>query len=85
MVATLNELHLKSPRVICMLFDYTFTAATYKCVTHKRQKARNGFLQVDVTGPLLATRTNFGNQKWSGVGPILAVKSAWSARTTFRA
>ena len=34
-------------------------------------KARNGFLQADIPGPLLATRTIFGNQKWS-------------ARTTFR-
>ena len=35
-------------------------------------------------GPLLATRTKFGNQKWSGVGPILAAKLKWSARTNFR-
>ena len=57
------------------MYAYTFTAAAFRMGPTQRLKARNGFLQGDIPGPLLATRTIFGNQKWSRVGPILAVKS----------
>ena len=58
---------------ICMsMYAHSFTARLH---IEMGPKARNGFLQVDIPRPLLAAQTIFGNQKWSGVGPILAAKS----------
>ena len=71
-------------------YIYVYKTSMHVCEIYtNRQKARrNGFLQVNTPGPLLATQTNFGNQKWSGVGLILAAKSGPQgpifARTNFR-